>query len=127
MAQRKLFGLAIASLGRCRGVRVTSPAVLSSRWLPLPRSNARWASTSKEQEISFTASENGQPGTDGYFVSFKDMSGKNISPWHDIPLENGHFYNFICEVCLINDNISRLIRVCIHTYIHTYIHAYIHR
>ncbi|XP_047324576.1 soluble inorganic pyrophosphatase 6, chloroplastic-like [Impatiens glandulifera] len=43
--------------------------------------------------------EDGQPETLDYRVFFQDQSGKNISPWHDIPLHLGDgVYNFIVEI-----------------------------
>jgi inorganic pyrophosphatase len=39
----------------------------------------------------------GEEGTTSYRVFYKD-GDKIISPWHDIPLKNGEFFNFINEI-----------------------------
>jgi len=46
---------------------------------------------------SATTSTVGAPGTTEFRVFFQE-GGKTISPWHDIPLKNGEFYNFINEI-----------------------------
>lgn len=45
--------------------------------------------------VSTTTS--GQAATTEYRVHFHD-NGKSISPWHDIPLRNGEYFNFINEI-----------------------------
>ena len=46
---------------------------------------------------SVSTSSIGQSATLEYRVHFQD-NGKTISPWHDIPLRNGEFFNFINEI-----------------------------
>jgi inorganic pyrophosphatase len=41
--------------------------------------------------------ESGEPGTTEFRVFF-ERDGKKISPWHDIPLKSGDYYNFISEI-----------------------------
>merc|ERR1712113_1275144 len=42
----------------------------------------------------------GEKGTPDFRMHFKDASGKDISPWHDIPLKTGEpgVYNAIFEI-----------------------------
>ncbi len=47
--------------------------------------------------FSVTTSPAGTEKTESYRVFFKDGS-KTISPWHDIPLKNGEYFNFINEI-----------------------------
>lgn len=44
-----------------------------------------------------TTTSSGQVATPEYRLHFFD-DGKPISPWHDIPLKNGEFFNFIAEI-----------------------------
>ena len=44
-----------------------------------------------------TTSVTGAAGTTEYRVFFND-NGKAISPWHDIPLKSGDFFNFVNEI-----------------------------
>jgi len=44
-----------------------------------------------------TTSVTGAAGTTEYRVFFND-NGKVISPWHDIPLKSGDFFNFVNEI-----------------------------
>ena len=41
----------------------------------------------------------GVKDTLNYAVNIQ-KNGKIISPWHDLPLKNGAYYNFVCEVLL---------------------------
>ena len=49
---------------------------------------------------SITCKATGEEGTDSFALTFWD-NDKQISPWHDIPLQaadgSGHF-NFLCEI-----------------------------
>lgn len=45
-----------------------------------------------------TSESTGAAGTTEYRVFFKGDGGKAISPWHDIPLKAGEYYNFINEI-----------------------------
>jgi inorganic pyrophosphatase len=41
----------------------------------------------------------GEIGTKKYRIFFKDsINDKKISPWHDIPLKDGDFFNFVTEI-----------------------------
>ena len=44
-----------------------------------------------------TSSTFGAAGTQEYRVNFFD-GDKPISPWHDVPLKNGEYFNFINEI-----------------------------
>jgi inorganic pyrophosphatase len=44
-----------------------------------------------------TTSTSGAAGTESFRVFFQS-DGKAISPWHDIPLQAGDYYNFISEI-----------------------------
>lgn len=44
-----------------------------------------------------TTSTSGEPLTTGFRINFQD-NGKPISPWHDIPLKNGEYFNYINEI-----------------------------
>lgn len=44
-----------------------------------------------------TTSTSGAAGTETFRVFFQE-DGKTISPWHDIPLKAGAYYNFINEI-----------------------------
>jgi inorganic pyrophosphatase len=39
----------------------------------------------------------GSPGTESYRLFFQE-GGNNISPWHDIPLKSGEFFNAVIEI-----------------------------
>ena len=43
---------------------------------------------------AITTTTTGTAGTDSFRLVFKD-GDKTISPWHDIPLKDGEFFNFI--------------------------------
>jgi len=45
-----------------------------------------------------SSSTSGEAGTTDFRINFKDANGKAISPWHDIPLKDGAFYNFVNEI-----------------------------
>lgn len=45
-----------------------------------------------------TSESTGAAGTTEFRVFFKGDGGKAISPWHDIPLKAGEYYNFINEI-----------------------------
>merc|ERR1719203_1001723 len=47
--------------------------------------------------MAYTTVETGAANTTEYRVKFQ-KDGKDISPWHDIPLKEGDCYNFICEI-----------------------------
>jgi inorganic pyrophosphatase len=48
---------------------------------------------------SWTAKPSGQVGTAEFKVDFIDTAtGKIVSPWHDVPLRNGQYFNFINEI-----------------------------
>ena len=47
--------------------------------------------------FAVTTSPAGTEKTESYRVFFKDGS-KTISPWHDIPLKNGEYFNFVNEI-----------------------------
>ena len=99
MSRSRLTRLALASLGSsCKGfLQLSRKMPPSSRIFGF--STSRLFSTTGNKEISYTASESGTVGTDNYRISFTNVNGKVISPWHDVPLENGNYHNFICEVC----------------------------
>eukprot|EP00271_Cylindrocystis_brebissonii_P007858 TRINITY_DN2173_c0_g1_i1.p1 TRINITY_DN2173_c0_g1~~TRINITY_DN2173_c0_g1_i1.p1 ORF type:complete len:297 (+),score=68.76 TRINITY_DN2173_c0_g1_i1:245-1135(+) len=43
--------------------------------------------------------EEGSPETLEYRIFYNDPAGKQVSPWHDIPLDAGNgLYNFVCEI-----------------------------
>lgn len=44
-----------------------------------------------------TSTAIGERGAKDYRISFTD-NGKNISPWHDIPLRNGDHFNIVIEI-----------------------------
>ena len=44
-----------------------------------------------------TTTPAGAPGTMEYRVFFQE-GAKKISPWHDIPLKAGEYYNFVNEI-----------------------------
>ena len=46
---------------------------------------------------STTTITEGATATPQYRVFFKDGE-KTISPWHDIPLKSGEYFNFIAEI-----------------------------
>lgn len=50
--------------------------------------------------LNVTTRETGDQGTPSYALRFSDASGKDISPWHDIPLrtEVNQVFNVICEI-----------------------------
>jgi inorganic pyrophosphatase len=39
----------------------------------------------------------GTPGSDDFRINFSEK-GKQISPWHDIPLRSGEYFNYINEI-----------------------------
>lgn len=39
----------------------------------------------------------GEAGTANFRIKFAE-NGKTISPWHDIPLRNGDYFNFVNEI-----------------------------
>ena len=48
---------------------------------------------------TWAATPSGQVGTTDYRIDFIDKaSGNIISPWHDIPLKDGNFFNYINEI-----------------------------
>jgi len=52
---------------------------------------ARWIS-------AFTTHVVGQVGSADYRLQFKDTKGNQISPWHDVPLKSGEFFNCVIEI-----------------------------
>lgn len=100
MAARNLSRLALVSLTR-RSVafKQTRHTVFAP-----PVRMLSSGTGNKGQELVYTAIESGEPGTEDYKIHFKDVSGKEISPWHDIPLSNGNYYNFVCEVLDCNSS-----------------------
>ena len=44
-----------------------------------------------------TSSPTGEAGTESFRLVFSE-GGKTISPWHDIPLKNGEYFNFVNEI-----------------------------
>ena len=46
---------------------------------------------------AFTATQTGEVATTEFRIKFAS-GDKPISPWHDIPLKDGEFYNFINEI-----------------------------
>eukprot|EP00897_Mesotaenium_endlicherianum_P004578 jgi/Mesen1/4148/ME000218S03260 len=47
----------------------------------------------------YASKEEGDPSTKEYRLFFSDASGKQVSPWHDIPLRAGDgLYNMVCEI-----------------------------
>lgn len=50
------------------------------------------------QSNGFNTSSVGIAGTEGFRLYFNDKQGNVISPWHEIPLKTGDFYNFINEI-----------------------------
>lgn len=58
----------------------------------LLRQRVRWSS-------HYTTVVQGEVGTADYRLRFKDTSGKEVSPWHDIPLHAGDgFFNAVFEI-----------------------------
>eukprot|EP00600_Ochromonadales_sp_CCMP1393_P008793 CAMPEP_0174976106 /NCGR_PEP_ID=MMETSP0004_2-20121128/12839_1 /TAXON_ID=420556 /ORGANISM="Ochromonas sp., Strain CCMP1393" /LENGTH=254 /DNA_ID=CAMNT_0016227081 /DNA_START=67 /DNA_END=831 /DNA_ORIENTATION=+ len=47
--------------------------------------------------LAVTTSTAGEAGTESFRVKFAD-GGKDISPWHDIPLKDGDLFNFVNEI-----------------------------
>eukprot|EP00442_Polarella_glacialis_P011662 CAMPEP_0115089722 /NCGR_PEP_ID=MMETSP0227-20121206/24900_1 /TAXON_ID=89957 /ORGANISM="Polarella glacialis, Strain CCMP 1383" /LENGTH=267 /DNA_ID=CAMNT_0002480525 /DNA_START=90 /DNA_END=893 /DNA_ORIENTATION=+ len=62
------------------------------RFAAAPGLRGRWFSSAISTEVV------GQVGAVDYRLKFKDASGKQISPWHDVPLKSGEFYNCIIEI-----------------------------
>lgn len=53
----------------------------------------------RRQFAMISSEARGAAATEEYHIFFKDDSGKEISPWHDIPLSNGDgTYNFLNEI-----------------------------
>jgi hypothetical protein len=104
MASRRLIGLATVGLRRCGAFSVARPRAFNGLGLAARANAARCFSSGKpaapSPALTYTAVEEGTLGTDDYKILFKNVSGKIISPWHDIPLENGNYCNFICEVLM---------------------------
>jgi hypothetical protein len=48
---------------------------------------------------TLTVIASGVKDTLNYAVNIQ-KNGKNISPWHDLPLKSGAYYNFVCEVSM---------------------------
>ncbi|XP_043714117.1 soluble inorganic pyrophosphatase 6, chloroplastic-like [Telopea speciosissima] len=72
---------------------------LLRRPLTLSRSTKRLFTCRALHAPQFQIKEEGQPGTLDYRVFFVDNSGKQVSPWHDIPLQLGNgVFNFIVEI-----------------------------
>lgn len=46
---------------------------------------------------AYSSAAAGAAGTSEFRLKFSD-NGKQISPWHDIPLKNGEYFNFINEI-----------------------------
>jgi inorganic pyrophosphatase len=44
-----------------------------------------------------TTTISGEVGTESFRIFFKD-DNKPISPWHDIPLRSGEYFNFVNEI-----------------------------
>lgn len=55
----------------------------------------RFASTACKGAVTSTSS--GEFGTPDFRIHFTE-NGRTISPWHDIPLRNGEFFNYINEI-----------------------------
>eukprot|EP01032_Pedospumella_encystans_P014885 gene14885-17076_t len=49
------------------------------------------------KRFAVTSTAIGERGAKDYRISFTD-NGKNISPWHDIPLRNGDHFNIVIEI-----------------------------
>ena len=63
------------------------------------RGLGRLATTPRSSIARFatTNTAKGEAGTMDYRLFFQD-GAKTISPWHDIPLKNGEFFNFVNEI-----------------------------
>lgn len=48
-------------------------------------------------DIAISTSSSGEAGTKEFRINF-EMCNKAISPWHDIPLRSGEYFNMITEV-----------------------------
>jgi len=46
---------------------------------------------------AISTSTAGEAATDSFRIKFED-GGKQVSPWHDIPLKNGLYFNFVNEI-----------------------------
>jgi len=79
--------LARPDWGRARLIRPTQP--------PL----RRFARLAACVTAAYTTISKGPSGSTEFRLFFSDQQGKQISPWHDIPLytEDGHL-NFVCEI-----------------------------
>lgn len=64
-----------------------------SQGLRITRSASRYM-FKRDAVTSATA---GEAGTESFRIFFS-QDGKAISPWHDIPLKNGEYYNFVNEI-----------------------------
>jgi inorganic pyrophosphatase len=47
---------------------------------------------------SYTCDEAGEVGTESFRIFFKGEESASMSPWHDIPLMDGEFYNMLTEI-----------------------------
>jgi len=73
--------------------------VLIMRTAGLARHQARTVTLSRPRFFSaVTTQVLGELGTPDYRLQFKDSTGKQISPWHDIPLKAGEHYNCLIEI-----------------------------
>lgn len=81
----------------CVGEDLTRPTTCNSTY-PLPGSPD--ADDSDDLDVGVTTRATGEAGTFSYSLIFTDASGRDISPWHDIPLHTGvdQVCNMIVEI-----------------------------
>lgn len=63
----------------------------------LSRGGSAAFSSSSIARFATTNSATGEAGTMEYRLFFQE-GAKTISPWHDIPLKSGEYYNFVNEI-----------------------------
>lgn len=68
-------------------LRISSPSHIQRRSFTSTNLNS----------LNLTTISRGELGTLEYKLNY-EKNGKEISPWHDIPLKNENNYNFITEV-----------------------------
>lgn len=76
-----------SSSGFCGKCRIGFGRCLpSSAWFPLAALH------------SFSVDQEGEAGTESFRLFFKGKESSKISPWHDIPLQDGEHYNMLTEI-----------------------------
>ena len=48
--------------------------------------------------VGYSTEQVGEAATESFRLKFKAEEGSTISPWHDIPLEDGSGYNMVVEI-----------------------------